>query len=117
MFLPAVPILHSVIGNRKVQNGLLLIASLLFYAYGEPVYILLILASTLLKYCFALLLENHRKKPILALAVIVNIGVLGVFKYTGFLLTNINAAFGLSLPVPEISLPIGISFFTRHYPM
>lgn len=112
LFLPVVLILHSVIRNRKVQNGLLLIASLLFYAYGEPVYILLMLASTLFNYCFALLLARHRKKVLLALAVIVNIGVLGVFKYTGFLLSNLNAVFGISLPIPEISLPIGISFFT-----
>ena len=112
ILLPVVLILHTVIGNRKVKNGLLLAASLLFYAYGEPVYILLMLASTLFNYCFALLLSKHRKAWILSLAVIVNIGLLGVFKYAGFLLTNVNAIFGLNLPVPEISLPIGISFFT-----
>lgn len=87
-------------------------ASLLFYAYGEPVYILLMLASALFNYCFARLISKHRKKPLLALAVIVNIGVLGVFKYTGFLLTNLNAGLGLSLQIPEILLPVGISFFT-----
>ena len=112
IFLPVVLILHTAIPNRKVKNGLLLAASLLFYTYGEPVYILLMLASALLNYCFALLLEKNRSKLIIALAVIVNLGILGVFKYTGFLLTNINAAFGISLPVPAISLPIGISFFT-----
>lgn len=112
IFLPVVLILHSVITNRKVKNGLLLAASLLFYAYGEPVYILLMLASTLFNYGLALLLAKHRKPLLLALTVIVNIGLLGVFKYTGFLLTNANTLLGLSLPVPEISLPIGISFFT-----
>jgi len=112
IFLPVVLILHTAIGNRKMQNALLLIASLLFYAFGEPVYVFLMLASALLNYGFALLLERGRSKVVLTLAVIVNIGLLGVFKYTGFLLTNINAAFGLSLPVPEIILPIGISFFT-----
>ena len=56
IFLPTVLILHSVIPNRKVKNGLLLAASLLFYAYGEPVYILLMLASTLFNYLFAMLL-------------------------------------------------------------
>ena len=112
IFLPVVLILHSVIRNRKVQNGLLLAASLLFYAYGEPVYILLMLCSALLNYLFALWLGKHRSKLVLALAVIVNLGLLGVFKYTGFIMTNINAGFGLSLPVPQISLPIGISFFT-----
>ena len=112
IFLPAVLILHSVIPNKMVRNSLLLVASLLFYAFGEPVYFLLMLASGLVNYIFALLLEKHRSKWILALAVVVNIGALGVFKYTGFLLTNLNAAFGLSLPIPEIRLPIGISFFT-----
>jgi len=112
IFLPVVLILHSVIGNRKVKNGLLLAASLLFYAFGEPVYILLMLVSALFNYFFARLLVNHRKKVLLVLAVIVNIGLLGVFKYTGFLVTNFNTIFGLSLPVPQISLPIGISFFT-----
>lgn len=112
IFLPTVLILHSVIPNRKVKNGLLLAASLLFYAYGEPVYIFLMLASTLFNYLFAMLLGRYRKKLLLALTVTVNIGLLGIFKYTGFALTNVNAFLGLSLPVPEISLPIGISFFT-----
>ena len=105
-------ILHTVIPNRKVKNGLLLAASLLFYAYGEPVYVLLMLESALINYIFACLLSVHRKKWILSLAVIVNLGLLGVFKYTGFLLTNLNALLGLSLTVPQIALPIGISFFT-----
>ena len=112
IFLRVVLILHSVVKNRKVQNGLLLAASLLFYAYGEPVYILLMLLSTLLNYLFALLLGKWRSKLILALAVFVNLGLLGVFKYTGFVLTNVNDFFGLAIPVPAISLPIGISFFT-----
>ena len=112
IFLPAVVILHSVIGNRKAKNGLLLAASLLFYGYGEPVYIFLMLASTLLNYLFALLLGKNRSKPVLALAVAVNLGLLGVFKYSGFLVSNLNLLTGLALPVPAISLPIGISFFT-----
>ena len=112
VFFPIVLILHTVIRNRKMQNALLLIASLLFYAYGEPVYIFLMLASALFNYLFALLLGKSRSKLVLALAVAVNIGLLGVFKYTGFVMTNVNAALGLSLPVPQISLPIGISFFT-----
>lgn len=112
IFLPAVVILHAVIGNRKAKNGLLLAASLLFYAYGEPVYILLMLASALFNYLFARLLERRPGKLILTLAVLVNIGILVIFKYTGFLLTNLNALLNLSLPVPQISLPIGISFFT-----
>ena len=112
IFLPVLLILHSVIKNRKIQNGLLLAASLLFYAYGEPVYIFLVLISTLLNYLFGWWVGKSRKKIALILAVAINLGLLGVFKYTGFLMTNVNALLGLSLPIPQISLPIGISFFT-----
>ena len=110
--MPAVVILHGVIPNLKAKNGLLLAASLLFYAYGEPVYVLLMLASALLNYLFALLLAKNRRKLWIILAVAVNLLNLGVFKYTGFFLTNLNAVLGLHIPVPAISLPIGISFFT-----
>ena len=112
IFLPAVLILHTVIRNRKAQNGLLLAASLLFYAYGEPVYVLLMLASALFNYIFALLIEKKGGKPWLAAAVAVDLGVLAVFKYAGFLVSNLNALTGFSLRVPAIALPIGISFFT-----
>lgn len=112
IFFPVVLIAHSAIKNRKVQNGLLLAASLLFYAYGEPVYILLMLASALYNYLFALFIAKHHKKLLLAAAVAVNIGMLCVFKYADFLLLNINTVFRLSIQLPGISLPIGISFFT-----
>lgn len=112
LFMPVVLILHSVIKNLKIKNGLLLIASLLFYAYGEPAYIFLMLFSVLLNYVFALLMSNQHKKLFLILAVVVNLGLLGVFKYTGFLLNSVNDILGISLPVPSIPLPIGISFFT-----
>ena len=112
IFLPVVLILHTVIPHRGIRNVLLLIASLLFYTYGEPVYIILMIVSALLNYIFALLLGRGRSKVILVLAVAVNLGLLGVFKYTGFLVGNVNALLGLSLPIPAISLPIGISFFT-----
>lgn len=112
VFLPVVLILHSAIKNQTIRNGLLLAASLLFYTYGEPVYIILMIASALYNYFFALLLSKYQKKVFLVLAIVVNIGVLCAFKYTDFLLASLNTAFGLSLPLPEISLPIGISFFT-----
>ena len=72
----------------------------------------LMLASSLLNYYFAQFLAKQKNKWMLAAAVVVNIGLLAVFKYTGFLLTSINTAFSLALPVPQIALPIGISFFT-----
>ena len=112
IFLPVVLILHTVIRNRKAQNGLLLAASLLFYAYGEPLYVFLMLASAVFNYLFALLIEKRGGKIWLVLAVVVNVGVLAVFKYAGFLMSNLNALTGLALPVPAIALPIGISFFT-----
>lgn len=112
LFMPIVFILHSVSPNLKIKNSLLLLASLLFYAYGEPSYILLMLISVLFNYIFALLIAKYQKKVFLVLAVIINLGLLGVFKYTGFLLTSINSALNIALPVPNIPLPIGISFFT-----
>ena len=112
IFLPVVVILHSVIRNRKVQNGLLLAASLLFYAYGEPVYVFLMLFSALLNYLIALVIAKKPRKIWIALGVIVNLLLLAVFKYTGFLISNVNALLDAGIPVPQISLPIGISFFT-----
>lgn len=112
LFMPVVFILHTVIKNLKFRNILLLIASLLFYAYGEPSYIFLMLISALLNYVFALLMNNRHKKLFLVLAVVLNLSLLGVFKYSGFLMTSINDALNTSLPVPTIPLPIGISFFT-----
>ena len=112
IFLPVVLILHTLVKNRAWQNALLLTVSLLFYAFGEPVYVLLMIASALANYVFALLIDRYRSKLWLVLAVVVNLGILAVFKYTGFLLTNLNSALGLHIPVPQISLPIGISFFT-----
>lgn len=112
LFMPIVFVLHSVIPSLKVRNYLLLLASLFFYAYGEPIYIFLMLISSLLNYILALLIDKNKKRVFLILAVIVNLGFLGVFKYTGFLLTTVNSVFNISLPVPDISLPIGISFFT-----
>lgn len=112
LFLPIIFILHTVIKNTQIRNGLLVAASLLFYAYGEPVYIFLMIGSTLFNFWFTKLLAAYRNKFLLILSVAVNLGLLGIFKYTGFFLTNLNAISGFSLPIPQISLPIGISFFT-----
>lgn len=84
-----------------------------FYAYGEPVYIILLFVSTLLNYFCACLIESSKyKKVILTLAVICNLGILIVFKYTDFILGTVNTLTGLHLPLPQIRMPIGISFFT-----
>ena len=115
IFLPAVFLIYTVIPSLKVRNVLLIAASLVFYAYGEPVYVLLMLFSSVLNYaCARWVAADPRKKSKAALvtAVAVNLGILAVFKYTGMFVTTFNTLTGLSVPVPEIALPIGISFFT-----
>ena len=111
-FLPAVLIGHMAVKNIQVRNGLLIIASLLFYAYGEPVYVLLLLVSVLFNYVFGLLLGKKHLKGVLALAVSLNIGLLFVFKYLDFIILQINKASSLKLSSPGLTLPIGISFYT-----
>lgn len=113
VFLPVVLVLYSMIPSLRMKNGLLIIASLLFYAYGEPVYVLLMIGSVAVNYIFARLIAAGRcKKAFLFISVIFNLGVLAVFKYTGFIVTSINDALSVEIHVPEIALPIGISFFT-----
>ena len=115
VFLPTVLILHTVIPSIKVRNILLLAASLVFYAYGEPVYVLLLVLSCLMNYAFAFgaNIRNAKvKKMLLAFNVIGNLGLLAVFKYADMAVATVNGLFGADLPLPEIRLPIGISFFT-----
>ena len=125
VFLPITFILYYIpipFGEKAgitYRNCILVIASLIFYAFGEPVYVFLMIGSVLLNYLFGCALgagedsglSKHRKL-IVALSVIVNVSILGVFKYAGFFVSSLNSFFGLSIPVPKISLPIGISFFT-----
>ena len=100
------------------RNIILVIASLIFYAFGEPVYVFLMIGSVLINYIFGLLLSEDRgfspamRKLWLVLSVIVDVGILGVFKYAGFIVSTFNSITGIGVPVPNIALPIGISFFT-----
>lgn len=115
VFLPAVFLLYTVIPSLKVRNILLIAASLVFYAYGEPVYVLLMIFSSVLNYLCALWVDHdpaRKSKPALVTAVVINLGILAVFKYTGLFVTSFNTVTGLAVPVPQIALPIGISFFT-----
>ncbi len=112
IFFPVVFCLHSAIPSIKVKNVLLIIASLVFYAFGEPVYVILMILSAFLNYLCAVLMEKTNRKAVLIGAVVINIGILSVFKYTGFFITTINNALHVNLYVPQITLPIGISFFT-----
>ncbi|MBQ2093215.1 MAG: MBOAT family protein [Ruminococcus sp.] len=114
MFLPAVFLLYTVIPVHKVRNGLLIAFSLVFYAYGEPVYVLLMILSSLVNYLCALWIgksEKQKKLPLI-IAIVFNLGTLVLFKYTGMFVTAFNSVTHLSVPVPEIVLPIGISFYT-----
>jgi len=92
-----------------------MLVSLLFYAYGEPVYVLLMLFCTFWNYICTLQFskrEGKSRKAILLTTCVVDLAILAVFKYTGMIVTSINGATGADIPVPEIILPIGISFFT-----
>ena len=115
IFLPVVFVLSRVLPGIRAKNILLLIASLLFYAFGEPVYILLMLASIVVNFTAGRLLPLCGKgldKLVLALAVVLNLGMLSLFKYTDFFLTTVNQVFSLEIPLTGIALPVGISFFT-----
>ena len=111
-FLPICLLLYFLVPGLKGKNIVLLCASLVFYAWGEPVYVFLMLAVAALNWGFGLLLEKNRSKGLLALCVALNLASLVVFKYAGFLVENCNALFGAAFRVPQISLPIGISFYT-----
>ena len=92
------------------------IASLVFYAWGEPFYVVLMLFSTILNFVYGALVQKYKGKTsakwILASSVVLNLGILGFFKYTDFFIGNINAWFGTSIPLLNLTLPIGISFYT-----
>ncbi len=114
VFLPVVFLLYSIIPNLKARNALLILASLVFYAFGEPVYVLLMLFSVALNYLTARLIAGFRKhsRAILSISVVLNLGLLAFFKYSAFAVESVNSLLNTSIPVPEVSLPIGISFFT-----
>lgn len=113
VFLPVVFVLHTLIPSLKVRNALLIIASLVFYAFGEPIFVILMLFSSAVNYLCALLIAHIKKsKPLLIINIIFNLGMLVLFKYTPFIISTINSVFSSEIPVPEITLPIGISFFT-----
>lgn len=111
LFLPVVIFLYY-IANDKYKNIILLISSLIFYAYGEHRAILLMLISILVNYAFALLIEQHPKKSLLAIDITFNLSMLYMVKYLTFTVSLLNNIPGINIPVKNIALPIGISFFT-----
>ena len=119
LFLPCVLLGYYILfrKSRTLQNVFLLLASLFFYAWGEPWFVLVMLVSITLNYVFGLLVSRCRDRQGTARALIVamlsmNLGIMFVFKYLMFTIANINRVFNATLSVPAIALPIGISFFT-----
>lgn len=110
LFLPVVLGVYFVCPKQQAKNLWLIAASLLFYAFSGLWYVLLLLFSVLCNYIAGLFVSG--RKPVLYAAVAVNLGILGVFKYLGFLAQTVNHLPGVSVPVPSIVLPVGISFFT-----
>ncbi|MBE6818947.1 MAG: MBOAT family protein [Ruminococcaceae bacterium] len=124
VFLPVTLVLYYIVGevvtrSTTVKNIILLLASLLFYAWGEPVYIILMLISILFNFFAGKDIDRAKKegnragaKVAFIIAIVFNLAVLGFFKYFGFLVENINALFHIELQIPQLALPIGISFYT-----
>ena len=114
LFLPVVLAVYFILPGIKAKNAVLCLFSLLFYAWGEPVCILLMLLSILVNYGIGIGMERFpgRKKALLILALAVNLGAIGYFKYSDFLISNLNRIPGIRLPLTGAVLPIGISFYT-----
>ncbi len=114
LFLPALALYYIV--PQRWRNYVLLVASLLFYFVGEPVYVLLLLFSSLSDYAHSLYIEKHRgtkkAKGALISSIVINLGMLFFFKYTDFLIGAVNGLAGTNIPLTGVELPIGISFFT-----
>jgi len=115
LFLPITLLGFHVIGARghhRIAISWLVIASLFFYGWWNPAYLGLILISILFNYAIALSLEENPQKPMLAAGIIVNLGLLGYFKYANFFIDNLNNLLGSNLILEKIILPLAISFFT-----
>jgi alginate O-acetyltransferase complex protein AlgI len=114
-FLPLIVIIYY-LSPRKLKNYVLLFASLAFYGWGEPKYILLMLISIGVNYFLGILIERYSNtilaKIWLFISVVFSLGFLGYFKYMDFFISNMNTITGLSLPMIKVVLPVGISFYT-----
>lgn len=117
-FVPAFFLIYYAV-PRRAKNFVLFLGSLIFYAWGEPVYVVLMLFSTVSDYLHGLGIERARKhnregaaKILLITSVVINLGMLGFFKYADFLIQTIDAAAGLHIPLLNLPLPVGISFYT-----
>lgn len=116
VFLPAV-ILVYYISPRKIRNIVLLVFSLFFYGYGEPKYLIIMLASITINYVMGLLVDRFRSdkfksRLVIFAAILLNLSIIGYYKYSDFAIDNFNKLFNMSVPLLNIIMPIGISFFT-----
>ena len=113
--MPCVLLVYFIV-PKKAKNAALFVFSLLFYAWGEPIYVGFMIFSTVLDYCCGRAVDKYRRTPKakigLLVSVIVNLSLLCLFKYTDFLIGTINGIFGSSIPLLNLPLPIGISFYT-----
>lgn len=119
LFLPIVILIYYVLlrKTKTLKNVFLLVASILFYAWGEPYFVFVMLVSILANWIFGLWIEKFREEKIKAKIILIsmlifNITILGIFKYLGFFIANINRVINANIIIPNIVLPIGISFFT-----
>ena len=114
-FFPITYIIYRLLSKLKVQNWWLAAASLVFYSFGQPIYLLLLLFSVGMNYLFGRLMMSpagQKKRLPVVCAVAANLTLLGVFKYLDFFLGTLNGLFGAHIPLPGLVLPIGISFYT-----
>ena len=116
VFLPALFLAYFVIKNNAYRRAVLIAFSLVFYAWGEPIYVFLMIGLVLADYIFGLLISKTRqvwlRKFWLVIAIVSNLSILGVYKYLGFFTETLNFIFNVTIPVVKLSMPIGISFFT-----
>ena len=115
-FLPLNFIFYSLSKNQTYRNWVLIVFSLIFYAWGEPVWVSLLIFSSLVDYFLGLAVEKYRgywqSKAFLITSITINLSLLGFFKYFDFIVQNINYLLGTGLPLHHFGLPIGISFYT-----
>ncbi len=116
LFFPICILCYFATKKNSYRNAVLILFSLLFYAWGEPAFLWLVVLSAIINFAFGRIIGQFRDrapaKLFLTIGLFLNLSVLVAFKYTDFVLENINAAFSLSLPIPDLPLPLGISFFT-----
>lgn len=110
-FLPLLLICYFVV-PKKIRNIILLMFSVLFYFYGEPKYILLMLIEVLISYVVGLLIDKYKSKNILIIGIFIHVLLFGIFKYFNFVIINVNNLFHSNLNLLNVVLPIGISFYT-----